>query len=295
MESGRRTSSISSNIYRSQDGRTRTSSSMNDEVHISLGSSSSKYVNRDSHRDQNQGRSSTRDDGRDRGSDRTNSATRSDEKGEPTIKKKPEPTAAVTPDNEDLIAGLALQRLCDEKPDLDTLANSLMQLYDHLEFSTGDPDSRAELVDRIALTALRVKVKMESHINRANWRMRAAMQYSRHLEAKRRCIQKNVSAQRHIRALIIVQVPRIENNFMGMCRDQHRSKGVSEIYDRLYKVLGKIPEVSQLEVREQRLKAKHATILSNIDNMRRQIIAQRSQLETICQLMADVAAMGTSS
>ncbi|GBE59165.1 RRP5 homolog isoform X2, putative [Babesia ovata] len=281
MDFERRTSSISSNIYGSQDGRSRTSSSMNEEVSIPMGSHSSKFVNREPTREMNQGRSSIRDDGRDRGSERSNGAAKSEEKGEPTIKKSPETSAAATLDNEDLIAGLALQRLCDEKPDIDTLASSLMQLYDYLEYSTDETESPTELVDRIALTALRVKVKTESLINRANWRMKAAVRYARHLEIKRRSIQKNI--------------PRIENNFMGMYRDQYRSKGVSEIYDRLYKVLGKIPEISHMEIREERLREKQETIAANIENMRRQIVAQRSQLETICQLMADVAAMETTS
>ncbi|KAK1933012.1 hypothetical protein X943_001828 [Babesia divergens] len=170
-------------------------------------------------------------------------------KTEPTLKQEAENSATTAIiKNDAIIGGLALQRLCDEKPDIDNLTNSLMQLYYNIQFKGGEGDGHKDILNRIVLSALRVKSKMELHINR---------------------------------------VPRIERNFINMCRNHQKNKSFNELYDRVNKVLGKIPGLAQLEVRAQQLRAKQMGIVDNIESLKRQIQTQKSQLENLCKIMSD--------
>lgn len=115
-------------------------------------------------------------------------------KTEPTLKQEAEnPATTATIKNDAIIGGLALQRLCDEKPDIDNLTNSLMQLYYNIQFKGGEGDGHKDILDRIVLSALRVKSKMELYINRVSWRVKAMLRQARRVVLKRRCIMKNVS------------------------------------------------------------------------------------------------------
>lgn len=187
---------------------------------------------------------------------------------------KKEPESATQPEasqNDDISVALSFQRQLNEKPDIDFLYNSLMQIYNNVEVNNAKPEGNQETLDRILFTALRVKARVASNVCQARWRMQAILNQSRRLSYKSKVVKKNL--------------PKIERNYIAMCRDGHKSKGVNDLYERLNKVLGKIPSLAQLEARAQQLRSKQSNILVNIETVKRQIELQKSQLENMCRIM----------
>ncbi|ORM40207.1 uncharacterized protein BXIN_1176 [Babesia sp. Xinjiang] len=279
MNSGRRGGSTRIGSGRLQEGKSRTSNALHDDSSASSSRQPSKITSRDPPRDSRTDRRHARDDRRDRATESPSSGRKSNSRSEPTLKKELEPAVTSTAENDYIIEGLALQRLWDDKPDVDSLANSLMQLYDNLEFKEGETDTQKDLLDRIVLTALRVKSKMEAHISRVSLRMKGALHHARHLAMKRACITKNI--------------PNIKRDLVLMCQQRLWNKSVNDHYEKVYKVLNKIPSVPLLEERAKQLKDKQKNILETIESIKQQITSQKSQLEDICQLL--VAATGSES
>lgn len=105
--------------------------------------------------------------------------------------KNPETISPVRTDNEDLINGLALQRQWDEKPDIDNLSNSLLNLYQKLE--SKDRSSLNDLRAKIFLSSLRVRSKSVCYLNFTASRLKSVIKFSKHLNLKYNTLNHNVS------------------------------------------------------------------------------------------------------
>ncbi|GIX60860.1 flagellar hook-associated protein FlgK [Babesia caballi] len=274
MDAVRRHSVAGPGGYRSHEGRPRAAPLFHDDPSIALGIPVSRYLFKDPLLIGNTRRYFSRHSRRD-SLDSVGSGPLGNPRYEPTVTRAPEPVQLSAVADVQLIRGLKLQRLFDEKPDVDNMASALMQLYDRLEYRGNSVKIKPELIDRIVLSALRIRSKTEAHINRASWRMRAVLRQGRRLFTKRRTLRYNA--------------PRIDRNFIGICRLGHRDRNFNDVYENLYKILNKIPGLAQLELMERQLRVKQAAIIRGIEDMKNQISAQKAQLENICELMAKAA------
>ncbi|GFE53091.1 serine threonine kinase, putative [Babesia ovis] len=275
VESSRRASSTRTSSYRAQEGKARTSTGTHDDTSRFPPKASSRDAPRDSHSD----RYPSRDDRKER-RDRADSTTPTKEaKSEPTLKKEPDPVVPASVENDNIIAGLALQRLCDEKPEIDTMANALMQLYETLEYEQGE--IQPELLNKIKTMGIRIKAKMESQVNRACWRFKETLEHATDLTLKRACIKENV--------------PNIKRKLDEATTRRVWRKNVNEHYDKMLKVINKIPALPQLQERERQLASKYEEIQEQIESLKQEIFAQKSQLEGISQLLVKVATSPSES
>nr|BAN65403.1 hypothetical protein [Babesia bovis] len=268
MDSSRKTSNSRSSGYKSQDGKSRS-------YHDDHNSPNKKQLTRVNSKDGygHSDRHTKKDHARDNASEPSVEI----QKNEPTLKKEIDLSVPSTVENNSIIEGLALQRLCDEKPDIDILVTTLMHLYDSMDNTV----AQQELLDKIEVTGLRLRAKLDSDVIRAAWRFKDAIQHARHVAVKRRCLNDNV--------------PKLYRNLELSCSRRLWNKSVNDHYDKMYRVITKIPSVPQLKHRQQQIISRQEHIKSQIAALKQQIIAQRSQLEDISNMLTNTTVLDTPS
>ncbi|XP_952231.1 uncharacterized protein TA13445 [Theileria annulata] len=186
--------------------------------------------------------------------------------------KNPEAISPVRTDNEDLINGLALQRQWDEKPDIDNLSNSLLNLYQKLE--SKDRSGLADLRAKIFLSSLRVRSKSISYLNFTGSRLKSVIKFSKHLNLKYNTVNYNV--------------PRIEKHYLALCKYYQRKRGLNEVYEKLSSVVSKLPGVKQAQQTAEELAVNKAKTLEKIAKIKEQIQAQKDQINEITQSLSNI-------
>ncbi|KAK2197924.1 hypothetical protein BdWA1_000927 [Babesia duncani] len=208
---------------------------------------------------------------REKRKERSKQSNRHDESSKDSSKNESPNLLKAEPnvDNEELFAGLAWQRQCDEKPDIDTLTNSLLQMYNDITSGVEGALENTELMDRIFLTALRVKARTESQMNACFWRMLSTVRYGNHLVLKHRSIELNL--------------PRADAAYITTCKDYRRTTAYNEHYEKLSKVVTKIPSIKQLNDTIEEMTEKRDKIMANIHECSKQIAECKSQIEMACK------------
>nr|PVC51629.1 hypothetical protein MACL_00001474 [Theileria orientalis] len=206
-------------------------------------------------------------------------------------------------DNTDLIDGLALQRQWDEKPDIDHLSNSLMTLYYKLESNklreesnvsedsqspvpkelAEDADSKEdlkELREKIFLSALRVRSKSVIYLNYTRDRLQSILRFCRSLNLKYKTLNHNVS--------------KIEKSYYGKCRKFQKRRSLNEVYDKLSRVVAKLPNMRQIHLISKELMNKMSRINAKIEKIRTQMESRRSHIFNATQLLSNITANSTT-
>lgn len=171
-------------------------------------------------------------------------------------------------DNEDLFAGLALQRQWDDKPDLDQLYTTLMEIYCKRE----NNEDVTEQQERLYLLGTRVKAKTSSFMNSWRYKMKHTVKKVRKLGMKKKTVAWNI--------------PRIEKHYLEKCKFYQKKRSFNEVYDRLGRVVSRLPNVKQLDSTASELLTRRIKIMAKIDKLKEQIEAQKSQIETIYLLLS---------
>ncbi|AFZ79384.1 hypothetical protein BEWA_022320 [Theileria equi strain WA] len=171
-------------------------------------------------------------------------------------------------DNEDLFAGLALQRQWDDKPDLDQLYTTLMEVYCKLE----NNEDVSEQQERLYLLGTRVKAKTGSFMNSWRYKMKHMATNVRVLKMKKKTVAWNI--------------PRIEQNYLAKCKFYQKKKSFNEVYDKLGRIVSRLPNVKQLDSTASELLNRRIKIMTKIDKLKEQIEAQKSQIDSIYLLLS---------
>ncbi|BAM40210.1 conserved hypothetical protein [Theileria orientalis strain Shintoku] len=182
-------------------------------------------------------------------------------------------------DNTDLIDGLALQRQWDEKPDIDHLSNSLMTLYYKLESNKLREESN-ELREKIFLSALRVRSKSVIYLNYTRDRLQSILRFCRSLNLKYKTLNHNVS--------------KIEKSYYGKCRKFQKRRSLNEVYDKLSRVVAKLPNMRQIHLISKELMNKMSRINAKIEKIRTQMESRRSHIFNATQLLSNITANSTT-
>ncbi|UKJ90439.1 hypothetical protein MACJ_001372 [Theileria orientalis] len=200
-------------------------------------------------------------------------------------------------DNTDLINGLALQRQWDEKPDIDHLSNSLMTLYYKLESNklkdeskeseeTQSPVSKdqfedteakediKELREKIFLSALRVRSKSVIYLNYTRNRLQSILRFCRSLNLKYKTLNRNVS--------------KIEKTYYGKCRKFQKRRSLNEVYDKLSRVVAKLPNMRQIHLISKDLMNKMSRINAKIEKIRSQMESRKTHIFNATQILSNL-------
>ncbi|UKK02027.2 hypothetical protein MACK_001381 [Theileria orientalis] len=206
-------------------------------------------------------------------------------------------------DNTDLINGLALQRQWDEKPDIDHLSNSLLSLYYKLESnklkdeangseeaqspvskeSVEDTESKEdikELREKIFLSALRVRSKSVIYMNYTRNKLQSILRFCRSLNLKYKTLNRNVS--------------KIEKSYYGKCRKFQKRRSLNEVYDKLSRVVAKLPNMRQIHLISKELMNKMSRINAKIEKIRDQMESRKSHIFSATQLLSNITGNSTT-